>query len=111
MKKEEWGLLTVAALLATFVFPPYFIQILAISGLTSLAYAAKPREKVDSLQRLVEFEQEFRIGHDCEERNEWDRAREVYQGLAEKYRGDPSIQQIALQRIQYVEERAGRPPA
>ncbi len=105
MKKEEWGLMTVAALLSSFLFPPYFLHILAISGLASFAMALKPSERPEELRRLIEFEQAFRVGHDFEEQAAWVEAIGIYRELAERYKDDPAISGIAVQRIRFVEER------
>ncbi len=94
MKRQEWGLFTVAALLATHLFPLYFIEVVALAFLGGLGMfwrSLNPSEK----DELRAFEREFRVGYELETKGDDQGAKKVYRRLADKYKGTPKIAAIA----------------
>jgi len=103
MKRQEWGLFTVAALLSTYLFPLYFVEVVAMAflgGLGILWRSLNPSEK-DSLRA---FEREFRIGYDLESKGDHKGAKKIYLRLAEKYKDTPKISAIASKWIKRLED-------
>jgi hypothetical protein len=109
MKTTEWGGLTIVSLLASFLFPPYFIAVLTISFLNAggLLWVTHLSEK--ARKALVEFEAEFRVGYQKEEAGKWKEAVAIYDALIPKYREFPKITQIAEARIAYLKQKHSRP--
>ena len=106
MKRQEWGLLTIAALLSTYLFPLYFAEVVALAflgGLGMLWRALNPQEK----DKLRAFELEFRVGYESERRGDHAGARKVYRRLADKYKSVPKIAAIAKDRIKRLEGKRG----
>src|SRR6266478_4589099 len=66
LKKENWGGLTIVALLSTFVFPPYFIYLMSVAALTEFAHLWTTHLSELDQQRFVDFEKEFRKGYKLE---------------------------------------------
>ncbi len=106
MKRQEWGLLTVAALLSTYLFPLYFAEVVALAflgGLGMLWRALNPQEK----DKLRAFEREFRVGYELESKGDRAGAGKIYRRLAGKYKGVPKIASIATDRIKRLERKKG----
>ena len=104
LKTTEWGLLTVASLLAVFAFPPYFIQILILSFLNANGLLWVTHLSTKGRQRLLEFEQEFAVGHEKERQGKTDEAVEYYQQLIPRYETWPKIAEIARRRIEFLQK-------
>ncbi len=102
MKRQEWGLFTVATLLATYLFPIYFIEVVALAFLGGLGMfwrSLNPSEK----DKLRAFEREFRVGYELETNGDYRGAKQVYRRLADKYKGTPKIAAIASKWIKRLE--------
>jgi hypothetical protein len=107
MKRQEWGLFTVAALLSTYLFPLYFIEVVAMAvlgGLGILWRSLNPSEK----DKLRAFEREFRVGYDLESKGDRKGAKQVYCRLAKKYKDVPKISAIASEWIRRLENGKGK---
>ncbi|HXL73504.1 MAG TPA: hypothetical protein VN963_07770, partial [bacterium] len=63
LKKEDWGGLTIVALLAAYAFPPYFIYLMTMAALTEFAHLWTTKLSREDRDRFVQFEQEFRKGY------------------------------------------------
>jgi hypothetical protein len=92
LKKEDWGGLTIVALLSTFLFPPYFIQLMTMAALTEFAHLWTTRLSRKEEDRLVSFEKEFRVAYKLEK----------------VYTGDPRIAKLATLQIKKLTGRDGR---
>ena len=77
MRKEEYGLATVAFLILSLSFPPYFIHFLAASAIGGLGYLLRSLNEKDR-ENLAEFEKGFRKGYELEQKGEIEKAIEVY---------------------------------
>ncbi len=108
LKKEEWGLITVLSLILAGIFPVYFVNILMISFLTELGHFWTTHLNEVGRQKLIEFEKEFREGYDLENRGKWDEAVRIYESLVPKYRDNPKISGIAIQRIEWIEKNRNK---
>jgi hypothetical protein len=87
LKKEDWGLLTITALLSTFIFPPYFIHLMAMAALTEFAHLWTTRLSQKDQERFIEFEKEFRVGYKLEKAGKRAEALKRYRSLLKRYRG------------------------
>jgi hypothetical protein len=105
LKKEEWGLLTILNLLLASIFPAYFVNILMISFFTELGHLWTTHLTEVGRRKLIEFEKEFRVGYDMEKEGRIKEAIEVYGALIPKYKGQPKISGIAVQRIEYLKKK------
>jgi hypothetical protein len=95
MRKEEYGLATVAFLILSLSFPPYFIHFLAASAIGGLGYLLRSLNEKDR-ENLAEFEKEFRKGYELEQKGEIEKAIEVYRKLTEEY---PKFRYIAQEKL------------
>ncbi len=95
MRKEEYGLATVAFLILSLSFPPYFIHFLAASAIGGLGYLLRSLSEKDR-ENLVGFEQKFRKGFELEQQGEIEEAIEVYKKLTEEY---PKFKYIAQEKL------------
>ena len=91
LKTTEWGLMTIASLLASFAFPPYFVTVMTLAFLNAggLLWVTHLSEK--GRQRLRDFEAEFRTGHQYEQTGQWVEAVGVYLSIKPRYE---DIQQL-----------------
>lgn len=105
LKKEEWGLLTVLSLLLASIFPAYFVNILLISFFTELGHFWTTHLTEVGRQKLIEFEKEFRVGHDLEKQGNIREAIKVYEALVPKYSAHPKISGIAARRAQELKKK------
>jgi len=95
MRKEEYGLATVAFLILSLSFPPYFIHFLAASAIGGLGYLLRSLNEKDR-ENLAEFERKFRKGYELEQKGEIEKAIEVYKQLTDEY---PKFRYIAQEKI------------
>lgn len=107
LKKEDWGGLTIVSLLATIVFPPYFVHLMTLATLTELGHLWTTR--LDRLQRdkLVEFEKEFRKGYQMEKAGNAAGALAWYRKLEKQYADLPQASKLATLQIRNL----AAPPA
>ncbi len=111
MRTTEWGGLTMLSLLLASLFPPYFIQVLAIAFLNAggLYWVTHLSEK--GRQRLVDFEREFRQGYALEEAHDYQAAQAFYAALAARYQDVPAVAEVATRRIAYLKGLAAKAPS
>ena len=62
MKRSEWGLFTGASFLLAVAFPPYFLELIAITFLGGIGLLWRSLRASDKI-RLAEFEKKFRLGY------------------------------------------------
>ena len=105
MRTTEWGGMTVLSLMLASLFPPYFIQVLAIAFLNAggLLWVTHLSEK--GRQRLIDFEREFRQGYGLEEAQKLEAASAYYAELARRYQDVPAVAEIATRRISHLQEQ------
>jgi hypothetical protein len=108
LKKEDWGGLTIVALLSTFLFPPYFIQLMTMAALTEFAHLWTTRLSRKEEDRLVSFEKEFRVAYKLEKAGKTREALDLYRKLEKVYTGDPRIAKLATLQIKKLTGRDGR---
>jgi hypothetical protein len=108
LKKEDWGLLTITALLSTFVFPPYFIYIMTMAALTEFAHLWTTRLSREEQERFIEFEKEFRKGYKLEKAGESKAAVQWYQKLEKRYADLPQASKLATLQLRKL--RSGKKP-
>ena len=99
LKKEDWGLLTITSLLATFIFPPYFIHLMAMAALTEFAHLWTTRLSRVDRDRFVEFEKEFRKGYKLEKAGQIQGALKWYRVLEKRYCDLPQANKLAALQI------------
>ena len=99
LKKENWGGLTIVALLSTFVFPPYFIYLMSVAALTEFAHLWTTHLSELDQQRFVDFEKEFRKGYKLEKKGMTTDALQWYQKLEKKYANLPQAGKLATLQI------------
>ena len=109
LKKEEWGMLTVLNLILAGIFPAYFVNILLISFFTEVGHLFTTHVTEIERKRILEFENDFRVGYDLEKEEKWDEAIKVYEAMVPRYKDNSKIAGIAIQRIDWIEKnRPGR---
>ena len=99
LKKEDWGALTILALLSTFAFPPYFIYLMSVAALTEFAHLWTTRLTRMDQERFIEFEKEFRTGYKLEKSGRTREALEWYRKLEKKYKDLPQAEKLATLQI------------
>jgi hypothetical protein len=109
LKSTEWGGLTLVSLLASLAFPPYFVQVLLLASLQAGGLLWVTHLNEAGRARLREFEREFAQGHTLEEQGRWAEALAFYQALAPRYKDQPKVADIALQRIEVLKARRPAP--
>jgi hypothetical protein len=109
LKKEDWGLLTITSLLATFIFPPYFIHLMAMAALTEFAHLWTTRLSRLDQERFVEFEKEFRKGYKLEKAGQTGQALKWYRTLEKRYSDLPQANKLAILQIRNI-TRGKHPP-
>ncbi|HET9869538.1 MAG TPA: hypothetical protein VFR02_03450 [bacterium] len=111
-KKEDWGLLTITALLSTFVFPPYFIHLMTMAALTEFAHLWTTRLSREDREKFIEFEKEFRKGYKLEKAGRPKDAIRWYKQLEKRYAGLPQAGKLATLQIRKLKgdaRKGGRP--
>ncbi len=99
LKKEDWGGLTIVALLATIAFPPYFLHLMTMAALTEFAHLWTTRISRVEQEKLVKFEKEFREGYKYEKEGRISDALKLYRELEKRYGDDPRISRLATLQI------------
>ena len=107
LKKEDWGLLTITSLLATFIFPPYFIHLMAMAALTEFAHLWTTRLSRLEQERFIEFEKEFRKGYKLEKAGQAPRALKWYHRLEKQYADLPQAAKLATLQIRRLNQGKG----
>ncbi len=102
LRGTEWGGLTLVSLLAGLAFPPYFVSVMALAFLNAGGMLWVTHLNEAGRRRLRDFEKEFAIGHELEERGDYPGAVRLYAALAPRYADYPRIAQIALSRIEHL---------
>lgn len=108
LKKREWGELTVLNLLATIVFPPYFVYLMTLAALTASGFLWTTHLSEADQQRFIEFEKEFRKGYKLEKAGKKKDALKKYRELEKRYADHP--QALHLTQIQIEKLGGGKPP-
>jgi hypothetical protein len=108
LKKEEWGGLTFVALLAAYVFPPYFVYLMTVAALTEFAHLWTTRLSREAQERFIEFEKEFRQGYKLEKAGKKKEALRKYKELEKKYASHP--QALHLTQMQIEKLTGGKSP-
>jgi hypothetical protein len=108
MRTTEWGGLTMLSLLLASLFPPYFIQVLAIAFLNAggLYWVTHLSEK--GRRRLIDFEHEFRKGYALEEAHDYKAAQAFYAALVARFQDVPSVAEVATRRIAFLQEQTAK---
>jgi hypothetical protein len=104
LKKEDWGGIAVASLLATLAFPPYFIHLMTMAALSEFAHlytTMKERLEKDR-ERFQAFEKEFRKGWRLEKAGDKAGAILLYLRLEKDYATLPQAAKIAALRIAHL---------
>lgn len=109
LKKEDWGLLTITALLSTFLFPPYFVHLMTMAALTEFAHLYTTRLSRRQQDRLLAFEREFRKGYRREKEGDRRGALAHYRRLERKYADLPQAARIATLQIRKLEGASQAP--
>jgi hypothetical protein len=109
LKKEDWGLLTITSLLATFIFPPYFIHLMAMAALTEFAHLWTTRLSRVDQDRFIEFEKEFRKGFKLEKAGRPKEALKWYRLLEKRYSDLPQANKLAVLQIRNLTQGKGSP--
>lgn len=107
LKKEDWGGLTIVALLTTILFPPYFIQLMTMAALTEFAHLWTTRMTRKEEEQLVTFEKEFRVGYKMQKEGRSKEALKLFKSLEERYRGNPRISKLATLQIRKLSGKVG----
>lgn len=102
LKKEDWGLLTITALLSTFVFPPYFIYLMTMAALTEFAHLWTTRLSRGDQERFIEFEKQFRKGYKLEKAGQLKSAVQWFQKLEKQYSDLPQASKLATLQIRNI---------
>jgi hypothetical protein len=102
LKKEDWGGLTIVALLAAYAFPPYFIYLMTMAALTEFAHLWTTKLSREDQERFIEFEKEFRKGYKLERSNQAQAALKHYRRLEKKYADLPQAEKLATLQIRHL---------
>ena len=105
LKKEDWGLLTITALLSTFVFPPYFVYIMTLAALTEFAHLWTTKLSREDRDRFVQFEQEFRKGYKLQKEGKTKEALAWYRHLEKQYADLPQGAKLATLQIRHLTQK------
>lgn len=99
LKKENWGGLTIVALLAAYAFPPYFVYLMTMAALTEFAHLWTTHLSEVDQQRFIEFEKEFREGYKLEKSGRIQEALQRYKKLEINYSDLPQACKLATLQI------------
>ena len=105
LKKEDWGLLTITALLSTFVFPPYFVYIMTLAALTEFAHLWTTKLSREDRDRFIQFEQEFRKGYKLQKEGKTKEALAWYRHLEKQYADLPQGAKLATLQIRHLTQK------
>lgn len=103
LKKEEWGGITLVALLAAYAFPPYFIYLMTMAALTEFAHLWTTRLSQPDQKKFIDFEKEFRKGYKLEKAGDRQGALDWYRKLEKGYAGFPQASKLAALQIKKLE--------
>jgi len=109
LKKEDWGLLTITALLSTFIFPPYFIHLMTLAALTEFAHLWTTRLSHMDQEKFVGFEKEFRKGYKLEKAGKVREALAFYRTLEKRYADFPQAGKLVSLQIRRLAGGKSRP--
>lgn len=110
LKKEDWGGLTIVALLAAYAFPPYFIYLMTMAALTEFAHLWTTRLSRIDQDRFIAFEKEFRKGYKMEKAGRSREALQWYRKLEKEYADLPQAGKLATLQIRNLAKAQGGPP-
>jgi len=105
LKKEDWGLLTITALLSTFIFPPYFVYIMTLAALTEFAHLWTTKLSREDRDRFIQFEQEFRKGYKLQKEGKTKEALAWYRHLEKQYADLPQGAKLATLQIRHLTQK------
>lgn len=108
LKKENWGGLTIVALLAAYVFPPYFVYLMTMAALTEFAHLWTTHLSEVDQRRFIDFEKEFREGYKLEKSGSTREALRCYKKLEKSYADLPQASKLATLQIRKLSKT---PPA
>lgn len=107
LKKENWGGLTIVALLAAYVFPPYFVYLMTMAALTEFAHLWTTHLSELDQRRFIDFEKEFREGYKLEKSGSVKNALRCYKKLEKSYADLPQASKLATLQIRKLSK--GKP--
>ncbi len=102
LKKEDWGGLTIVALLAAYAFPPYFIYLMTMAALTEFAHLWTTKLSREEQDKFIEFEKEFRKGYKLQKDGKTKEALAWYQQLEKRYANLPQGAKLATLQIRQL---------
>lgn len=102
LKKEDWGGLTIIALLAAYAFPPYFIYLMTMAALTEFAHLWTTKLSREEQEKFIEFEKEFRKGYKLQKEGKTKEALAWYQKLEKRYSDLPQGAKLATLQIRQL---------
>jgi hypothetical protein len=102
LKKEDWGGLTIIALLAAYAFPPYFIYLMTMAALTEFAHLWTTKLSREDSDRFIAFEKEFRVGYKLQKEGKVKEALALYHKLEKKYEDLPQGAKLATLQIRHL---------
>ena len=111
LKKENWGGLTIVALLSTFVFPPYFVYLMTLAALTEFAHLWTTHLSEVDRDKFIDFEKEFRKGYKLEKAGKATEALQWYRQLEKRYADFPQAGKLATLQIRKLTSASGKSPA
>ncbi len=109
LKKEDWGGLTIIALLAAYAFPPYFIYLMTMAALTEFAHLWTTRLSRIDQDRFIAFEKEFRKGYKMEKAGQAREALHWYRKLEKEFADLPQAGKLATLQIRNLTKAQGGP--
>jgi hypothetical protein len=105
LKKEDWGGLTIVALLAAYAFPPYFIYLMTMAALTEFAHLWTTKLSREERERFIEFEKEFRKGYKLQKEGKIQEALVWYRKLEKRYADLPQGAKLATLQIRQLTKK------
>jgi hypothetical protein len=102
LKKEDWGGLTIVALLAAYAFPPYFIYLMTMAALTEFAHLWTTKLSREERDRFIDFEKEFRKGYKLQKEGKTQKALDWYRHLEKRYADLPQGAKLATLQIRQL---------
>jgi hypothetical protein len=102
LKKEDWGGLTIIALLAAYAFPPYFIYLMTMAALTEFAHLWTTKLSREGQEKFIAFEKEFRKGYKLQKEGKIKEALAWYRQLEKRYADLPQGAKLATLQIRQL---------
>ena len=109
LKKEDWGGLTIIALLAAYAFPPYFIYLMTMAALTEFAHLWTTKLSREGQEKFIEFEKEFRKGYKLQKEGKIKEALAWYRQLEKRYADLPQGAKLATLQIRQLTGKKNEP--